>query len=358
MRYWMFLLGLLMYANVAEAIDCKTPPDCAELGYSKDNDPNCTDDGYMYCPFNHDYKKCVNHDCAKLGFTTSDKSSWCKEIIKCEGNEDYTLCAKLPSCEVGDVFYADGSCGYADDYDASSGKIPVGVVYWVTEDGQHGKVINLHDLSKGESDDKDLALDDPFDPANPYNNASTLFRWSTDSTDIPDVKNWDCDNGGYESTAKTGDHDNEFWSGGKDYTDLIVKTVGETSLQYAAPAVKAFYPPEVSKDDPKFGAGHWYLPTLGELMDLYGYDYPNVSGCMYATTGGNGTTKSTVNATLTTLKNKGITAKALMNDSYFPYLSSSEDKDYDQSWRLNMKNGKRHKDWKRARGYVRASLEF
>ena len=35
MRYVLILLGLLMYANVAEAIDCKTPPDCAELGYSK-----------------------------------------------------------------------------------------------------------------------------------------------------------------------------------------------------------------------------------------------------------------------------------------------------------------------------------
>ncbi len=93
MRYILFLLAL-MFANVANAMDCEKVPDCASLGYSKDNDPNCADNGYMYCPFDKSYKRCVNYDCTKLGFTESDKTSWCADIIKCRGNENLTLCQK------------------------------------------------------------------------------------------------------------------------------------------------------------------------------------------------------------------------------------------------------------------------
>ena len=36
-------------------------------------------------------------------------------------------------------------------------------------------------------------------------------------------------------------------------------------------AAHNFYPLGVKQDDPKVGAGQWYLPALGELIDLYGY---------------------------------------------------------------------------------------
>ena len=94
MRYVLILLGLLMYANLAEAIDCKTPPDCASLGYSKGNDPNCVEDGYLNCPFDQDYKVCVQYNCEALGFTESDKTSWCADLIECKGNSQMTLCRK------------------------------------------------------------------------------------------------------------------------------------------------------------------------------------------------------------------------------------------------------------------------
>ncbi len=93
MRYVLILLGL-MFANAAEAMDCQKLQDCASLGYLKDNDPNCADDGYMYCPFDQDYKVCVQYNCAALGFTESDKSSWCADLIKCKGNPRMTLCQK------------------------------------------------------------------------------------------------------------------------------------------------------------------------------------------------------------------------------------------------------------------------
>ncbi len=344
MRYWMFLLGLLMYANVAEAIDCKTPPDCASLGYSKDNDPNCADDGYMYCPFNHDYKKCVNYDCAALGFTTSDKTSWCDEIIKCQGNEDYTLCNEkiIPlNCEIGDVYYADGSCGKASEYVKDSSPKPVGVVYYVFDGGAHGKVINLHDLGRSSSS----AV---FDPAKPYDTYK-YFRWGS-TVDIPDLKDWDCD---YRTVAATGKHEDPFWSAGKSYTDIIVKAQSD-NLQYAAPAAHAFYPPDVEQNDSKVGQGKWYLPTLGELMDLYGYNYTSSLGNCESDTGANGNTKTAVNATLTTLAIKGVTAEALTNDYYW---SSSEYNSYN-SWLLTMLNGDRYYFDKGNINYVRASLAF
>ena len=93
MRYVMFLLALLI-TNVANAMNCQKLPDCASLGYSKENDPNCADDGYMYCPFDQDYKVCVQYNCKALGFTESDKTSWCADLIKCKGNEKMTLCQK------------------------------------------------------------------------------------------------------------------------------------------------------------------------------------------------------------------------------------------------------------------------
>ncbi len=345
MRYWMFLLGLLMYANVAEAIDCQTPPDCESLGYSTENDPNCTDDGYMFCPFNHDYKKCVNYDCAALGFTTSDKTSWCKEIIKCQGNEDYTLCAKIPSCEIGDVYYANGSCGKASEYVKDSSPKPVGVVYWVTEDGQHGKVINLKDFAKNSNNQ--------FDPLHPYGTSGSYFEWGSYGTDIKDLKNWNCNNGGYASTAKTGDHSDAFWSAGMKNTETISNALSN-NLKYAAPAAIAFYPPEVSANDSKVGAGHWYVPTLGELMDLYGYDYSKVTNCDNAKEGVNAQTKNKVNATLATLKSKGVTAEKL-TDGY--YWSSSEHTS-GTPWTLDITDGNRLWNYWSKIKYVRVSLQF
>ncbi len=347
MRHVLILLALLI-TNVANAIDCEKTPNCEELGYSKENDPNCLEDGYMLCPFDFTFKKCVEKDCAKLGFTTSDKSSWCKEIIKCQGNEDYTLCNEkiIPlNCEIGDVYYADGSCGKVNDYVKDSSPKPIGVVYWVTEDKQHGKVINLKDLGRSSSSAK-------FDPADPYQTRNKTFQWGSYRMDIPDVKNWDCNTGGYASTAKTGDHDNEFWSGGKEYTEIIAKAQSD-DLQYAAPAARAFYPPDVDQNDSKVGQGNWYLPTVGELMDLYGYDYPNVSGCQ-ETTGSNGQTKNKVNATLTTLKSKGVTAETLTNNYYW----SSSEYNSDRSWKLGMNSGTRYYYSKLSSYSVRASLEF
>ena len=337
MRYILFLFSLLL-ANVASAIDCDTAPTCEELGYSTEDDPYCAENGYMYCPLDHSYKKCVNMDCAKLGFTESDKTSWCSKLIKCKGNPRMTLCQNL--CEVGDVYYADGTCGYAQDYDGS--KIPVGVVYWVTDDGRHGKVINLHDLGR-ESESS------AFDPKNPYA-GTTAFVWGDTLTDIPELKKYNCEED--LSVAITEDRSNPFWSVGQENTEIISKAQNN-NLKYPAPAAKAFYPREGLQNDPKVGAGKWYLPTLGELMDLYGYNYQSLGSCE-SMEGATGTTRTIVNATLQALKSKSVTTGALTENYYWSSLTYNDI----YAWKLWMKNGYRYHDEKYSYYYVRVSLEF
>ena len=320
MRYVLILLGLL-WVGTAQAIDCQTPPDCTSLGYAAENDPNCAANGYVYCPFDKTYKKCVNYDCAKLGFTEDDKTSWCKNIVSCKGDEDLTLCNCLnPRCNIGDVFYADGSCGDVKDY--TSDKIPLGVVY-DTNCAGGGKVINLHDLGK-ESETS------AFDPENPYKEIST---WNGYHMDIPELKNWDHNT--FLQTVHTEDRDNEFWTAGKKYTDIIVKAL-ENNLQYAAPAAKAFYPPKTNPHDPIVGKGKWYLPTIGEQMDLYGYNY----------------SKDKVNTTLKVLKDKKVIA-----ETFSGYYWSSTESTRNDSWSLSLDQGTRN-DSPERNHHIRVSLEF
>ena len=79
-RAGIFAIGLLGFALVSNAADetCDPMPDCEALGYVKDAD--CPQNTYISCPYDASYKRCVNSDCEALGYTVSDKKSWCKEI--------------------------------------------------------------------------------------------------------------------------------------------------------------------------------------------------------------------------------------------------------------------------------------
>ncbi len=358
MRYLMFFM-VMMLANVAHAMDCEKVPTCEELGYSTEEDPNCAENGYMYCPFDKTYKKCVNMDCEKLGFTTSDKTSWCGKLAFCPSDKSYTLCKAL--CEIGDVYYADGTCGYADNYDGS--KTPVGVVYTVSDSGRHGKVINLHDLGR-ESENA------PFNPENPYDTRYENFFWGYMKYDIPNLQNYDETNVVNRLKA----YDPDLYDG-KRNTDKILAAEGpectyeESTASYyqycipqAAQAARDFYPQKELENDSKVGKGIWYLPALGELMELMGYDNANISGYQ-GNSGVTYKTKVTVNSTLTTLKEKNVTAETLTDsesgDSRGGYYWSSSEFSLDHSWALAPKIGYRISSGK-VYDYprLRASLQF
>ena len=255
MKYILFLI-VILFSNQAVALDCSKQPTCAELGYSTEDNQNCLADGYLICPFDSNYKKCVNFNCESLGFTNNDKTSWCKNIAVCPGNKDYTACIKA-TCEIGDVYYSDGSCGLVDDYNGS--KTPVGIVYFEEEGGYHGRVMALNGLTGDENHN--------FDPKNPFHNTNNPLVQGFELYDVPAIQNvttlLSSRLNGQEETrilAQTVMPDCPYHEGTSDYHWYCVGTQARATL--------AFYPPDTDADNPYVGAGHWYQPAIGELMLL------------------------------------------------------------------------------------------
>ncbi len=99
------------------------------------------------------------------------------------------------------------------------------------------------------------------------------------------------------------------WAG-KYNTDTIIKQIGDDGA--AAAACKNYTPDASLANNADFGKGQWYLPSIGELTDMYGYDY----SAMDMTTGGGtsgaiGDNKAKVNAALKALQDKGADARVL-----------------------------------------------
>ena len=118
---------------------------------------------------------------------------------------------------------------------------------------------------------------------------------------------------------------------GKGNTKAIIDQIGAAGL--AATAANQFYAPGIAQNDADFGQGNWYLPSIGELMDLYGTDTQAMTGS-YGTSGATGENKALVNAALAKL---GGDAAQLSNGYYW---SSSENND-NFSWGLDMISGAR-----------------
>ncbi len=237
---------------------------------------------------------------------------------------------------IGDVMYADLSYGSAADYDGS--KTPVGIVYWVSEDGGSARIINLSGIvcKFNDTENSDIWITDFEHPYSgtcrktgyemipqydnsislagsiTYNNEEEIFdlreqiniptdgeisdlgdgnyfyTWNHWSKAVADgnlgtssVSNDVClldsenienepedeedDDGGDQEPLTYGPLHN-----GKAYTRAIVDQLGEDAQ--AAYAATRFYAPRVAANDENFGQGKWYLPAIGELMDMYGYD--------------------------------------------------------------------------------------
>ncbi len=132
---------------------------------------------------------------------------------------------------------------------------------------------------------------------------------------------------------------------GRANTQAMLDQIGADAL--AATACNQFYAPGTSKNDANFGQGQWYLPAIGELMEMYGIDAANITDGIGAS-GANGENKSKINNAITALSNAGVDCTAL--GTY--YWSSSE---YDNtiSWGPNMNNGNRYGHDKKGPNCVR-----
>ena len=99
---------------------------------------------------------------------------------------------------------------------------------------------------------------------------------------------------------------------------------GSSGETYAAKVALDYY--AVSSNHAHFGKGKWYLPALGELVDMYGFNYANMqkNNCRAGATGEN---KAKINSTLQELYSKGLAAEKL-NGSYRGSTESSAVTEY------------------------------
>ncbi len=322
--------------------------DCATVGFTKsDKSSWCAPDKIIKCPSNSVLTLCedVNPeilDCAEFGFTATDKTSWCQNLVYCPTDSNYTLCKSLngPGCEnkecaIGDVFYADGTCCPVDNFDKN--KVPVGVVYALsaTDGGipydtataektksKYGRVISLQNLTV---DSSTLA----FNPENPFGNSSKTLAFGSWSSLLSPFTRYTAD------TLLTAFQQNsdEIYNGKNntynmsltlpalnstictDSSKLGTKDYNKSCTPLAANATLAFYPLGVNKTDTLVGAGNWYLPSVGELSLVSGFDVSQ----MTSGSGSSGVTNTTIekiNTTLSGLIEKGVAAETFYNKSY------------------------------------------
>ena len=108
---------------------------------------------------------------------------------------------------------------------------------------------------------------------------------------------------------------------GRANTQAMIDEIGTNAV--AATLCNQFYAPGVDKNDANFGQGNWYLPAIGELMEMCGFDAEGITNGG-GTSGANGYNEDKINYTLSTINNFDRKAEILLNDDLFGYWSSSE----------------------------------
>ena len=348
---------------------------CKELGYTESSCPN----GGLACQYDTSLWYCAKWTCADGRLYSAEnkvetRCTTCVETsyknLNCYECKENT-CSST-NCSVGDVFYSDGTCCPIENFDCL--KSPIGVVYALsaTKGGipyttsyakktksNHGRVIALKNITANSNI--------VFDPENPYGNSSDTFYFGLYDTDVEGLTNYNSS----ELMLTAFQNSNEEIYNGKINTQKIVAaspkwndcvkgtyTYGTNNYsRWCAPtAAKAtvdYYPPEINKNDVNYGAGNWYLPSLGELALLFGLNVNQMTEGS-GTTGATGSTKSIVNKTLSALVDKSIDSSTLTNGYYW----SSVEYNKNQSWFFPMSYGSRGYHARSDKYSVRPSLEF
>lgn len=130
---------------------------------------------------------------------------------------------------------------------------------------------------------------------------------------------------------------------GKSNTQAIVNEMGANGI--AATAATQFYVGDKTGD---FGQGNWYLPSIGELMQIYGYDADAMTSGT-GTSGKTGVNKAIINEALGKL---GGDAAVLTNGWYW----SSSEGSYNGAWGQYLSGGGTDNYGKGNNGYVRPVL--
>ncbi|MEI3549763.1 MAG: hypothetical protein V8R25_03600 [Alphaproteobacteria bacterium] len=137
-----------------------------------------------------------------------------------------------PKCQIGSVYYSDGSCALPENHDTS--KTVLGIVVHVTDGGQHGQIMAPRPVDKN---------------GNKTSSNSTTMTWGGYGTDISSPPNYT------SSDLASKDYD----SCGN--TDKIV-AAGDASTYPAAWAARKYAPTSATK-------GKWCLPAAGIMTNIY-----------------------------------------------------------------------------------------
>ena len=131
---------------------------------------------------------------------------------------------------------------------------------------------------------------------------------------------------------------------GRSNTQAAINQLGEYAL--AATAANQFYAPGVDKNDINFGQGNWYIPAIGEFMEMYGI---NAEDLIAGTGGINGENKNKINNALSIINNIDGKANTLTNSHYW----SSSEFNESYSWLFNMNTGGRSENLRNDNYYIR-----
>ena len=136
------ILCCCVWSSGGLALNCVKTDDCSSLGYKQTSVDN--DLPKLKCPHGEGYYYSCNNT-FKYTCTNQAESPSGKECLglyeKCNCEKGYIWlygkCQK--TCEIGDIYYIDGTCGSADEYDKS--KKVLGVVVYLNASKIHGLIM-------------------------------------------------------------------------------------------------------------------------------------------------------------------------------------------------------------------------
>ena len=121
---------------------------------------------------------------------------------------------------------------------------------------------------------------------------------------------------------------------GRANTQAMIDQIGDEAL--AATAAHQFYAPGVDKNDANFGQGQWYLPAIGELMEMYGTNIEEMTNGL-GVSGASAYNKDKINYALSVINNVDGKATTLVDGYYW----SSSELSNELSWSIIMEYGYR-----------------
>ena len=229
--------ALFSFEAWAQTEECVEAPSCTELGYTRTEDECPTgsvkcpwNTGLVYCECAEDYKYTCDGDNEKAGDSQCNglyAACSCADGYKWE-NGGCVIQSKV--CEIGSIYYEDGTCSAPAAYTTS--KTVLGIVVYVNADGVGGQIMAPWWLDKNGN----------------RSSSGVGMEWGGYGTDISSLPNM--------TTTTLAEAD--FDSCGN--TDKIV-AAGSASTYPAAWATRKYAPTSAT-------SGKWCLPAAGVLRNI------------------------------------------------------------------------------------------